>query len=54
LILVLLALISLANCSIYNDGGLSWTDTCSTGANQSPINIEDVQGVCDNSVEKLS
>ncbi|KAL4481475.1 hypothetical protein ABPG74_007564 [Tetrahymena malaccensis] len=34
----------------YKSGGSDWTGTCSTGQNQSPIDISNIQGTCDNSM----
>lgn len=34
----------------YNSSGADWSGTCASGLLQSPIDISDVQGSCDNTV----
>lgn len=38
----------------YDTGGSDWTDTCATGESQSPIDISNITGTCDNSVSIIA
>lgn len=59
---LVLALATVASCTLnsnrildttsytYTSGGSDWTSTCSSGSQQSPIDISSIKGTCDNTM----